>query len=251
MYLYEYYFQVHCENYPWMVEPGRGKYLFIKVRGHMIPEPKLIPENESNSVISEPACLTRNRIVIYSSGKLRAVVCPHSPKRTATVEVFSEGWDKADNTSGLDEKTRRLLVEFVAREPGSYAVSWLEVSPLKRRHGPLILPPSDYMSGMEGLKLEHCAHRCPELEACINATLFCDGRNHCPSGFDESSEFCAPYLLRLPQLLYVAVGVLGLLALCITLSIGSCKACYRRRKKQARMKLLLPPGSAGKDLAIC
>lgn len=204
-------------------------------------------------MLSEPPCLTRNRIVIYSSGKLRATVCPHSPRRAATVEVFSEGWEKNENSSGLDEKTRRLLVEFVAREPGSYAVSWLEVAPLKHRHGPAILPPSGYMEGggMEELKLEHCAHRCPELEACINASLFCDGRNHCPSGYDEGNEFCAPYLLRLPQLLYVVVGAASLLALFIALTVSSCKACYRRRKKQARMKLLLPPGSSGKDLSIC
>jgi hypothetical protein len=126
--------QIYCENYPWMVEPANGKFLYVKVKGHLMPEP--VPQlnfNESSSVQSLrlPAhnCLTKNRLVIYSSGRLRALVCPVSFDKESVVEVFSEGWDTHENISaGLDEAKRRLLVEFVAREPGTYSVSWLEVT---------------------------------------------------------------------------------------------------------------------------
>jgi hypothetical protein len=116
-----------------MVEPSNGKYLYVKARGHLMPEPVPAPSfNETSNLISPrlPAhnCLTKNRLVIYSSGRLRALVCPTSFDKDAVVEVFSEGWETHENISGgLDESKRRLLVEFVAREPGSYSVSWLEV----------------------------------------------------------------------------------------------------------------------------
>jgi hypothetical protein len=130
------------------------------------------------------------------------------------------------------------------------------VEPLRRLHGPAILPPAGYIVSGEKeavgtvWRLDHCAHRCPELSACINASLFCDGYEHCPSGYDEASEFCAPYFLRLPQLLYVSLATAGLFAFCGALVISGCRARCRRRRKQSRLKLLLPPGSAGKDLAI-
>ncbi|XP_065344971.1 uncharacterized protein LOC135942650 [Cloeon dipterum] len=251
--------EIYCENYPWMVEPAMGKYLYVKVRGHQMPEPLPASSvNESSNVITPrlPAhnCLTKNRLVIYSSGKLRALVCPTSFDRDAVVEVFSEGWDTHENIStGLDETRRRLLVEFVAREPGTYSVSWLEVSPIRKRLGPAILPPAGFvMSSLGGDEANpsHCSHHCPELQACINASLFCDGVQHCPSGFDEASESCAPYFLRLPQLLYLLVVVAALSSLCVALSVSAYKACYRRRKKQARLRMLLPSGSSGKDLSF-
>ncbi|XP_059481881.1 uncharacterized protein LOC132200435 isoform X2 [Neocloeon triangulifer] len=252
--------EIYCENYPWMVEPANGKYLYVKVRGHLMPDPLPTPDaNDTNNLIFPrlPAhnCLTKNRLVIYSSGKLRALVCPMSFDRDSMVQVFSEGWEMHENISvGLDETKRRLLVEFVAREPGSYSVSWLEVSPIRKRQGPAILPPAGFVMGNTGgedpFSPNHCSHRCPELQACINSSLFCDGVVHCPSGFDEASESCAPYFLRLPQLLYLLVVVAALTSLCVALGVSTYKACYRRRKKQARLRLLLPSGSSGKDLSF-
>lgn len=45
--------------------------------------------------------------------------------------------------------------------------------------------------------LDVCKYRCPELNACINASLWCDGISHCPSGYDEALSHCS-FLLQLP-----------------------------------------------------
>lgn len=71
-----------------------------------------------------------------------------------------------------------------------------------------------------------CEQRCPELNACINASLWCDGTSHCPSGYDEALTHCS-MLLRLPPL-HLAVG-----AIVIVTVIGSiCFVSWRvfRRK---------------------
>jgi hypothetical protein len=100
------------------------------------PHPMSNTSNEMSNVLtssSPTSCLTKNRIIAYSSGELRAIICPMSPQRTSVVEVFSIGWEEAtligSNISlrPQDERVRKIVVEFVAREPGSYAVSWLEV----------------------------------------------------------------------------------------------------------------------------
>lgn len=36
----------------------------------------------------------------------------------------------------------------------------------------------------------YCHSQCPELDACINESLWCDGVEHCPSGYDESFGYC-------------------------------------------------------------
>jgi len=35
-----------------------------------------------------------------------------------------------------------------------------------------------------------CPYHCPELNACINHSLWCDGRKNCPSGYDELESHC-------------------------------------------------------------
>lgn len=70
--------------------------------------------------------------------------------------------------------------------------------------------------------------RCPELNACISAALWCDGERHCPSGFDEADVNCA-YQLPVPTL-YVATGAaaIGLLAISIAIT-----ACIKLRRSAA------------------
>jgi len=83
-----------------------------------------------------------------------------------------------------------VVVEFVGRDSGSYSVNWLELS--RRRHlglsGGAALPSVGQAEG--AATLWDCPHRCPELDACINQSLWCDGRPHCPSGYDEAPAHC-------------------------------------------------------------
>jgi hypothetical protein len=64
-------------------------------------------------------------------------------RKIQVVEVFSDGWNRV-NKSGtgvllLTPHARSFVVEFLEREPGSYAVTWMEVS--KR---PLLTASSSY-----------------------------------------------------------------------------------------------------------
>ncbi|KAK0171076.1 hypothetical protein PV328_008838 [Microctonus aethiopoides] len=197
----------NCKNHPWLIDPGPRQYLYVKTYG-------IVMKNNSN-------CLTTNRIVIHTGGKVNVSVCPKPSIdfKHHTVEVFSEGWSANYKSMVLApgfDPTRTIAVEFIMNEMDTYTVTWLE---LTRRPSITALT--------EGLKMPRdCEQRCPELNACINASLWCDGTSHCPSGYDEALTHCS-MLLRLPPL-HLAVG-----AIVIVTVIGSiCFVSWRvfRRK---------------------
>lgn len=101
---------------------------------------------------------------------------------------------------------------------------------------PIILPQPDPITGEE--VSQFCMHRCPELDACINSTLWCDGIDHCPSGYDEALTHCS-YILQLP-ISYLLTGsalIISLICLCCAYFF---KICRRRRRSilQTRLKSL-------------
>lgn len=107
-----------------------------------------------------------------------------------------------------------------------------------------VLPPAGYV-------MEDCVHRCPELDACINSSLWCDGVSHCPSGYDEAAKHCS-FILRLP-LLYLALGAAGILVICCSLCLIACSACRRQRHSTHHRRIKSLPSEAstiGKEV-IC
>lgn len=60
---------------------------------------------------------------------------------------------------------------------------------------------------------EDCQHSCTELRACVNASIWCDGKVHCPSGEDESFIHCSR-ILRLPAEVLAVACVLFIVLLC-------------------------------------
>ena len=99
--------------------------------------------------------------------------------------------------------------------------------------------------------MEDCVHRCPELDACINSSLWCDGIDHCPSGFDEAAKHCS-FILQLP-LLYLALGAAGILVICCSFCLITCSACRgrRRSKHHSRIKSLSSDTSTFGKEVIC
>ncbi|XP_049770968.1 uncharacterized protein LOC126112383 [Schistocerca cancellata] len=150
--------EVYCDGQPWLIEPGVGRYLYVKIRGIALNETD--GEGELGGAAHEPL-----------------VVCP-SParhdRRHRLVELFSEGWLPHDATA------------LRAVEPGAYSLTWLELARRRSVH-----PPENFVQ-------DDCPHRCPELDACINASLWCDGVAHCPSGADERLSECWARLVPLP-----------------------------------------------------
>lgn len=98
--------------------------------------------------------------------------------------------------------------------------------------------------------MKDCLHRCPELDACINSSLWCDGINHCPSGYDESIRHCYE-IFQLPAL-YLAFGFIGLVCLLCAVCIALFRSCKKRRRRQARLKNLPSDSSLfGDKEVIC
>lgn len=82
-----------------------------------------------------------------------------------------------------------------------------------------------------------CEQRCPELDACINASLWCDGISHCPSGYDEALTHCS-ILLRLPPL-HLGLGLLAVVSIVGVLMLVTWRICRQKRNRsisQHRLK---------------
>ena len=126
---------VPCVNHPWLVEPedSENNFLYLKIRGFELPSSSAL----TTGVNRGADCPTLNRIVVYSGVDTREpkVLCPieMSAAETATkiqvVEMFSDGWNRVNKSLLLlTPHARSFVVEFLERESGSYAVTWMEVS---------------------------------------------------------------------------------------------------------------------------
>lgn len=77
-------------------------------------------------------------------------------------------------------------------------------------------------------------YRCPELNACISAELWCDGAWHCPSGYDEEEANCA-FQFGVP-ILYVSIGAGALLALTLLILVTACVKYRQHRRSREKKK---------------
>ncbi|EFN84080.1 hypothetical protein EAI_00497 [Harpegnathos saltator] len=206
---------IYCEGLPWLVEARENRSLFVLTWGWFLPlEPPLATADAPAS--DQVKCPTTNRILLYSGWppRLLKVICPAEPgAREFTVHVFSEEWlGSSEGKRPGPPRPPALLLDFIARESGQAAASWLEISKSRaalRRQ--LRLPER---GGIENETVPHgdCPHKCPELGACIAASLWCDGRAHCPSGHDEANCGNGARLLGLlpPTMWLVVAGVAGI-----------------------------------------
>ncbi|XP_044271339.1 uncharacterized protein LOC123015593 [Tribolium madens] len=236
--------ETNCENSPRVIIPSPNKYLYVKISGVIMKHSSRLGDGASRSV-SPVRCGTSNRIKVHTA-LYSALICPYSSSsRSNLVEVFSEGWsvgnvdghsvgnialDKIEIDRLGKELPRSIVVEFVGKEEGSYSVMWLELG--RRRD----VPPNGM--GLFLLKPDECQYRCPELDACINATVWCDGVEDCPSGIDEALTHCS-IILQLPPL-YLFLGACGILISSFATCMAVWKACRRRPRSilQTRLKSL-------------
>lgn len=75
--------------------------------------------------------------------------------------------------------------------------------------------------------------KCPELNACISPTLFCDGISHCPSNYDE--ENCEYFPIPKTYLVLAAASLITFLVLSCCFGCLLCK----KRRAERREKLLM------------
>ncbi|KAL3272513.1 hypothetical protein HHI36_013989 [Cryptolaemus montrouzieri] len=222
-----------CGGLPWLVEARFNRSLFLLSWGAFL---SLKPRPD------EPTrCPTTNRVLVYSGKppKLVRVVCPAEPgQRPLAVHVFSEEWWGED--IHIQQRPPNFLVEWIGAEPGISAFSWLEISRSRSSLLQQLQVPVNISANDTALE---CTHKCPELDACINPSLWCDGKDHCPSGWDESETQCgatSKLLTSLPgAALAATAAVVSTLLFLICLTLHRLRV--KRRRRLAKKKLLTGP----------
>lgn len=100
----------------------------------------------------------------------------------------------------VQNKPPSFLLRFVGKDVGTALLHWLEITrsrmSLRLQMESSVGNVSTAISFSLGKNTStsngvfDCPYRCPELNACINDSLWCDGRKNCPSGFDELESHC-------------------------------------------------------------
>ncbi|XP_060852827.1 uncharacterized protein LOC132930791 [Rhopalosiphum padi] len=211
---------LHCRDVPWLLEARPGHSMFVQTWGRFLPV---------NS--SAAPCRTRNRLLLYAirpDVRLVGNVCPAESRdgRRDTLYMFSDEWtdfvpDEQQNPS--------FMVEFVAQEAGSMAFKWLEVSKPSAKHAQATPPAKRNQSdaGPHAHRGLGCEYGCPELEACISPTLWCDGHRNCPSGVDEADLECQTKWPSFKVLKSYGLPVVGLGLAGVVFAVLVCVYCRR------------------------
>ncbi|XP_032786761.2 uncharacterized protein LOC116924339 isoform X1 [Daphnia magna] len=185
-------------------------------------EKKEKEEEEEESYSSDSIdCSTKNRVVVYSAGQVGgeplAIICPSARSNRRPdggVKIFSPTFedDLAGERQDLeDDDEWRLgtqsalsiggvVIEFIAIQSGSYTLKWLELTPQSllavnpfNNKSFRAIPHLGSVSSSPPQQAPawfFCSTWCPELKACIDSQLWCDGVYDCPSGVDESDQQC-------------------------------------------------------------
>ncbi|XP_060873624.1 uncharacterized protein LOC132947372 isoform X1 [Metopolophium dirhodum] len=209
---------LHCRDVPWLLEARPGHSMFVQTWGRFLPV---------NASAAAP-CRTRNRILLYAvrpDVRLVGNVCPAEARdgRRDTLYMFSDEWTVFVPD---DQQNPSFMVEFVAQDAGSMAFKWLEVSKPSKR----VQTTSPSMRNQSGGGLHRgsgCAYGCPELEACISPTLWCDGHRNCPSGVDEADLECQTKWPSFKVLKSYGLPVVGLGLAGVVFAVLACVYCRR------------------------
>lgn len=212
----------------WLLEAAPHKYLYLRFKG----------------TDGGDECLTGNKIIVYSSLPIAplSVVClgggrkttasiagaesasssasgensnNHNGKNNREVDIFSNYWynDSADPQVLRDH----VYIEVLANHAETVRFEWIEVT-------------KPYPGRTRLSREGSCPFECPELNACIGAELWCDGRRHCPSGYDEAPAHCD----RFPTPYVVAGASAGVIILLVLLAVVTIRCRRRGEFKESR-----------------
>lgn len=92
----------------------------------------------------------------------------------------------------------------------------------------------------------YCHSQCPELDACISETLWCDGVEHCPSGYDESFGYCM-HLLYTHLVYSIALTVAIVI---VAVSSGLTVLWFRRFRSASAAGCRSPSAKAAETEAV-
>ncbi|XP_039229997.1 uncharacterized protein LOC26536190 isoform X2 [Drosophila yakuba] len=205
---------VECRSRPWLIEPSNGnKFLYVRLKAIFLSKHNPMQTLNATYVQTDTwKCETKSRAVLTTSEGLTIVACPLSPDSNAYefVEIFSSGWNERPNFA-LVNRSRAISVEFLRPGNGEYSFNWMELIPR----------PTLSMA-------EDCQFKCAELGACVNASVWCDGVVHCPSGDDETFLQCSA-LMKLPAEILATLCLIFVLSCCAFAAFA-----YKKIKRKLR-----------------
>lgn len=208
---------VYCTSQPWLIEPENPftNFLYLKIKGFEM-------KNDSY-------CGTRNRILVHAPGRTTSmrIICPDVFVGNV-VELFSEGWAVYSYKHLQAKHVRSFIIEFLQREPGNFAVNWIEVSKN---------PALSLQTTLFTFTPPNCPHSCPELGACISPELWCDGLRHCPSGSDEQEVNCSMHA-GLP-LTVLTAGLMLIGALTVIILASGASLCFWRHRRREQKDVIV------------
>ncbi|XP_018011646.1 uncharacterized protein LOC108668899 [Hyalella azteca] len=210
-----------CDSLPWSINGSTNYYIHLSVPG---------------SHPSSSSCTTNNRIIIFYEGHPMKSICPSSNTEENRISVFSAGWHER----GPWHELQQIFFRYIGREPGTYSLLWLEIT---RDPQPPALESVAIGGGHRMTGSGSCPSECPEISACINASLFCDGIAQCPSGADEVSchQSSVAWLHTLVLLgSGTAVSVIAVTVLGITATHVIRQGKLKKRKKKQAQQLMSP-----------
>lgn len=66
---------MNCEGQPWVITPTEARFLYVQLRGHLIPGARGLEPN-----VTQPGgrshCHTKNRVRVHAGGGVDVLVCP-------------------------------------------------------------------------------------------------------------------------------------------------------------------------------
>ncbi|KAH8295665.1 hypothetical protein KR018_002570, partial [Drosophila ironensis] len=227
--------EVECRSRPWLIEPSNGnKFLYVRLKAIFLS--KHNPQKTLNTTYVQTdsrRCETKSRAVLTTSeAGLTIVACPLSPDSSGYefVEIFSSGWNERPNFA-LINRSRAISVEFLNPGHGEYSFNWMELipRPTLSMAGKLQpnLPLESYCNSPID-PAEDCQFKCAELGACVNASVWCDGVVHCPSGDDEAFLQCSA-LMKLPAEILATLCLVFVLSCCAFAAFA-----YKKIKRKLR-----------------
>ncbi|XP_055909808.1 uncharacterized protein LOC129944417 isoform X3 [Eupeodes corollae] len=205
-----------CRTRPWLIEPSNGnKFLYVRLKGIFLRKYSPNIHKTINATVigtSSYRCETKARVVLTTSEGLTITACPLGENSNAYefVEIFSAGWNERPNYA-IANRSKAISVEFLRPDNGDFTFNWMELVPR-----PAL-----------GL-VEDCTFKCSELGACVNASVWCDGVVHCPSGDDESFLQCSA-IMKLPAEILATLCILMVLFCC-----GFVAFAYKKIKRKLR-----------------
>ncbi|XP_065580431.1 uncharacterized protein LOC136040202 isoform X2 [Artemia franciscana] len=217
-----------CNRQRWLLSPRSDKFVYFSVNGYSL-----------NNDVTCPY----DKLAVYSgsSGKLQSTICPDEYARNQRMEVYSEFW----NSTTYAEVTNALVLECIGRESSSIRVKWLEIAKKPPYIASLPIEPNLNQTDIiyediirnklkEMKKNNLCSGYCPELKACVDPSVICDGVLHCPSGADERGRNCPYYSVWESSRIYWYLGMGGASLMLLTLmSLCSVHIMRKRKRKQA------------------